>query len=45
MPNTVVKFSAPLLSTVSFSLQEVYVHPSSIDTSKACGPDVIPIFC
>jgi len=39
-----LKFDAPLLSTVEFSPQEVFDHLSSIDISKACGPDAIPGF-
>ena len=36
-----LRFSRPLLSTVSFSPQEVFTHLSSIDISKVCGPDAI----
>ena len=39
-----LKFAAPLISTVGFSPQEVFDHLSSIDISKACGPDAIPGF-
>ena len=39
-----LRFSGPLLSTVSFSPQEVFAQLSSIDISKACGPDAIPGF-
>ena len=39
-----LRFSGPLLSTVSFSPQEVFAQLSSVDISKACGPDAIPGF-
>ena len=37
-------FSPSLLSTVKLLPQEVFTYLSSIDISKACGPDLITGF-
>ena len=40
-----LEFAPSLLSTVEVLPQEVFVQLNSIDVSKACGPDLITVFC